>query len=83
MTLTSRKSFALVAAVLLAGPALAQTVDPGLDTNGDGMFSFPELVAGYPELTEDQFTAMDATGDGVLDPLEVEAAVAAGMIAPS
>ena len=83
MTLKSSKIFALTAAALLAAPAIAQEVDMALDTNGDGMFSFPELAAGYPDLTDEQFTVMDVTGDGLLDSLEVGEAVAAGMITPS
>ncbi len=82
MTLTKTLTVAAVAGAFLT-PALAQGVDPALDTNGDGMMSFPELQAGYPDLTEDQFTAMDVSGDGLLDVIEIADAVDAGMIAPT
>lgn len=78
------KKQALVAVVaVLAGPGLAQGIDASLDANGDGMMSFPELLAGYPELAEDTFTTMDQNGDGLLDAVEISDGIAAGLIAPS
>ncbi len=65
-----------------ATPAFAQGVDPALDVNADGMFSFTEVMAGYPDMTEDMFTTMDANGDGLLDADEVTAAVDAGTLKP-
>ena len=56
-----------------------------LDSNGDGMLSVTEVQAVYPDLTADQFSAMDLNADGALDDAEVEAAQAAGTMpaAPS
>jgi hypothetical protein len=74
-------SGAMAAAV--AVPAFAQEMDPAIDVNGDGLYSFPELQAVNPDLTEDVFTTMDASGDGLLDAAEVAAAVEAGtMVMP-
>lgn len=76
-------AFASLTATALAGAAWAQDVDAAIDTNGDGMYSFPELTVAYPDLTEEAFTTMDASGDGLLDATEVAAGVTAGTIVPA
>lgn len=76
-------SVAAVVAVLGVAPVVAQELDMTLDTNGDGMMSFPEMQAGFPDMTEDQFTLVDTTGDGLLDPQEISDAIAAGILVPS
>lgn len=63
---------------VVAGPALAQTEIP--DADGDGMYSMEELLAVFPDLTEETFTAADANGDGMLDADELAAAQASGAI---
>ena len=77
--------FAPLAALTLglAGAAVAQDVDAAIDTNGDGMYSFPELTVAYPEVTEEVFGVLDASGDGLLDSTEVAAGVTAGTIVPA
>ena len=77
MTLTT-KLLAPVAILALAAPAFAQ--DAAIDVNGDGMYSFPELQAVMPEMTEDEFTALDSTGDGLLDADEITVATDAGLL---
>lgn len=72
-----------VAVILLAGAATAQEADPNVDVNGDGFYSFPEVSTVFPELTDADFTAMDSTGDGLLDMAEVMAAQEAGMMPAS
>lgn len=69
-------SIALVAAMV--APAIAQ--DASVDINGDGMYSLPELQAVMPEMSEDQFATLDASGDGLLDAGEIADGVAAGML---
>ena len=56
-----------VVLALIAGVATAQEADPNIDVNGDGFYSFPEVGTVYPDLTDADFTAMDTTGDGLLD----------------
>jgi hypothetical protein len=66
-----------------ATPLLAQDtapVDPAVDTNADGFYSFPELQAAMPDATEDMFTSIDTSGDGLIDAAELAAAVAAGLM---
>lgn len=69
-----------VVIVLVAGVASAQEADPMIDVNGDGFYSFPEVSTVYPDLTDGDFTAMDTTGDGLLDMAEVVAAQEAGLM---
>lgn len=66
--------------VLLAGAATAQEISPAIDVNGDGMYSFPELQTAMPELSDADFTVLDASGDGLLEAAEVAAAVEAGLM---
>ena len=69
-----------IAIALIAGAAVAQEADPNIDVNGDGFYSFPEVGTVYPDLTDVDFTAMDSTGDGLLDMAEVAAAQDAGLL---
>lgn len=63
---------------LAVAQANAQTVVN--DADGNGVFSMEELVAAYPDLTEDQFKAADANADGSVDAEELAAAIQAGHI---
>lgn len=74
------KLTAAALALTIAGAASAQEADPNIDVNGDGFYSFPELGTIFPDLTDEAFTAMDTTGDGLLDMAEVMAATDAGMM---
>lgn len=75
----TRKTLMLIpAALLLATPLAAQ--DAAIDVNADGMYSFPELQAVMPEMTEDTFTTLDANGDGLLDADEIAAGTDAGLL---
>ncbi len=82
MTRTKTAVLGATAMALTATLAVAQGVDPALDADADGMMSYIELAVGYPDMTEDAFTAMDANGDGLLDADEVTAAVDAGTLKP-
>lgn len=65
-------------AALTAGAALAQvTVE---DTDGNGSYSMEELMAAYPDLTEDLFGEIDADGDGEVSVDELTAAQEAGQL---
>jgi low affinity Fe/Cu permease len=66
-----------VAAILTAGVALGQAE---IDTDGDGMVSYTELLLVMPDMTEEDFTALDANEDGMLDAEEFAAAEEAGLI---
>ncbi len=78
MTRTIKLIAPIAVLTALAVPALAQ--DATIDVNGDGMYSFPEVQAVMPEMTEEDFTALDTSGDGLLDADEIDTATAAGML---
>ena len=66
--------------VAVAGTAAAQEVDPNIDINGDGFYSFPEIGTIYPDITAEVFTEIDTTGDGLLDMAEVMVAQDLGLM---
>ncbi len=78
MTIKTRMT-ATMAAVLLAGAATAVSAAE-IDTDGDGVYSLAEMQAAFPEITEETFTAIDANGDGMVDPDELKAAQDAGVL---
>ncbi|MEL6960942.1 MAG: hypothetical protein AAGL89_18560 [Pseudomonadota bacterium] len=71
---------AFAATALTASAVTANTADPMIDVNGDGFYSYPELGTVMPEITDEMFTEMDTTGDGLLDMAEVAAATEAGLL---
>ncbi|NCO86872.1 MAG: hypothetical protein GW886_09635 [Rhodobacterales bacterium] len=82
------KSRNLMAVLVLCGgafaalPALAQEPDAAIDVNGDGFYSFPEMLAVYADMTEEGFRTIDANGDGLIDMEEFAAATEAGLLTP-
>jgi hypothetical protein len=48
-------------AALMTAPAFAQAE---MDANADGMYSMDELMAAFPEITEETFATADTNGDG-------------------
>ena len=67
-----------IAMTIAAGSAFAQAMDA--DTDGDGMVTYDELIAAYPDVTEDDFASMDSDGSGSLDEAEMTAAIEAGSL---
>lgn len=66
---------AVSAAAFAAGAALAQETQISfveLDVNEDGKLSIEEVHAVAPDVTEDDFAAYDADGDGYLQEPEFE-----------
>lgn len=75
----SSKLMAPVAIMIaLAVPAVAQ--DVAIDINGDGMYSYAELRAALPDISEDTFAILDTSGDGLLDADEIAAGTSAGLL---
>jgi hypothetical protein len=62
----------------LAVPAFAQNA--AIDINGDGMYSYAELRAALPDISEDTFGILDTSGDGLLSADEITAGTAAGLL---
>ncbi len=66
------------AGLLAASTAMADMA--AVDQNGDGMASYEEIAAVYPDVTEEAFAGMDTNGDGSLDADEMMAAQEAGQL---
>jgi hypothetical protein len=69
-------AIACLAAAIAGSTALAQEID----ADGDGSYSMEELLVVFPTLTSDAFMSADTDGDGALDPDELAAAQADGLI---
>ncbi|SDO70691.1 EF hand [Lutimaribacter pacificus] len=74
-----KKIALIILPAFLATPLLAQA--SLVDADGNGTYSFTEITAAYPEVSEDAFLEMDTNGDGELDADEVAAAQDAGLLA--
>lgn len=70
-----------IAAILAAAPAFAQIAE--IDTDGDGLVSYEEMVAVYPDTTEEAFGQVDTNADGSVDEAELTAALDAGLVPPT
>ena len=73
-----RNALIALPVVVLAVPAFAQ--DAAIDTDGDSSYSLVELQVATPEMTQEQFDAMDTNMDGLLAADEIAAAVEAGLL---
>lgn len=78
MTYTKTLLAPVAVVIALSTPAFAQ--DAAIDINGDGMYSYPELAAVLPNLTDGDFEALDVSGDGLLDADEIAAGQASGVL---
>lgn len=65
---------------LIAGSAFAMDADPVIDTDGDGVYSYPEMDAVFDDMTEDLFTQIDVNQDGAIDTTEFAAAQEAALL---
>ncbi len=66
--------------LLVGGASLAMGQAEAVDTDGDGMVSFSEMLVLMPALSEEEFLALDADADGLLSTDEIGAAQEAGLI---
>ncbi len=67
-----------VVSVFAAAQASAETMVA--DTDGNGSFSYEELLVSFPDLTQDAFAAADSDASGELSTEELKAAQEAGTI---
>ena len=70
-----------IAAFLAAAPAIAQMAE--IDADGDGLITYEEMTAVYPDTTQEAFASIDTNVDGAVDEAELTAATDAGVIPPS
>ena len=69
----------IVSATVLGTLAIAATFEE-MDADTDGLITFEEVTAMYPDVTEDAFTIADTNTDGMLDAEELAAAQEAGVL---
>jgi hypothetical protein len=82
--MTHLKTLAVIATTALCVPAFAMGQSATqIDANEDGVLTLVEVQAVYPDMSEDQFIAVDVNGDGVLEDAEVRAAQEAGLMPTS
>lgn len=74
------KTTSLAAALLIAGSTALMAQDAVLDANEDGEITMEELVAVYPDVTAEDFSAADADASGTLNADELAAAQEAGTL---
>lgn len=65
----------ILAPLAFASAALAQTLPEVADADGNGTWSLVELQTVWTDMTEEQFAAVDANGDGEADATELQAAL--------
>lgn len=66
---------------ILAAAQAATAMTEVEDTDGNGTYSYEELLVAFPGLTEESFADADADGNGELSAGELAAAEEAGDIA--
>lgn len=62
--------------LLISGAAFAHE----MDTDQDGLYSLPEMLTEYADLTQEQYDALDTNTDGAVDAEELAAAIESGVL---
>ena len=74
------KKIVIQTVTVIALSATTLSAQSEMDTDGDGLLSYNELLAAYPEMTEENFTAIDTNSDGAVDADEMKVAGDAGLL---
>lgn len=74
------KKRTLQAAMIIALSATALSAQSEVDTDGDGVLSYNEMLAAHPTMTEEGFMAIDTNADGAVDADELKLANEAGLV---
>lgn len=74
------KKIVIQAATIIALSATAISAQSEIDTDGDGLLSYNELLAAHPDMTEENFVAIDTNADGAVDADEMKVAGDAGLL---
>jgi hypothetical protein len=72
-----KRVFLAALIVSVAGGLTAQDL---VDADENGVFSIDEMLAAYPELSEEQFVMIDTDGDEAVSMEEFNAAVDRGIL---
>ena len=51
-----------------------------MDTDQDGLYSLAEMRTEYPNLTQQEYDALDTNADGAVDAAELAAAIESGAL---
>ena len=76
--MTKTLAYALGLSALASTAAFADMAS--VDANADGMVTMEEAQAAYPDMTADQFSQIDANGDGAIDDSEMTEAQETGLL---
>lgn len=74
------KNIALQTAMMIALSATTLSAQAEMDSDGDGVLSYNEILAAHPTMTEETFVTIDANADGVVDADELKVANEAGLL---
>lgn len=74
----SRVAACVLVTALFAAPVFAAVSD--IDTDGDNLASYEEMVAKYTDLSEEIFAEIDTNDDGFVDDAEMTAAADAALL---
>ncbi|MXQ07005.1 hypothetical protein GQ651_04005 [Alphaproteobacteria bacterium GH1-50] len=74
-----KRTLAMFGLAMLATASLAETAVE--DADGDGTYSMEEILAVYPNVTDEVFEEIDTNDDGAVDADELALAVSAGLLA--
>ncbi|MEL7343673.1 MAG: hypothetical protein AAFN59_02300 [Pseudomonadota bacterium] len=77
-----RTFFAIMASALVGTLAFAATMED-MDADTDGLVTYDEITAIYPDVTQDAFALADTNADGMIDAEELAAAQDAGVLPPA
>ncbi len=69
-----------VLVLLSIAPVASMSDGLEVDANGNGVLTLDEVQASFPDVTLNDYMAMDLNADGSLDAREVRAAEEAGMM---
>lgn len=67
-------------AAVMASVAFGVSAQELVDADENGVYSYEEMLAAYPELSEEQFGMIDTDGDESVSMDEFNAAVEAGIL---
>ena len=73
------KSAKIALALVLLG-STAGFAEGTLDADGDGLVTFAEVQAMYPDASEEDFVEADNDGSGALDEDEMAIAIESGLV---
>ncbi|MEE9453943.1 MAG: hypothetical protein V3V13_06130 [Paracoccaceae bacterium] len=74
------KNVLIATITTLSFATTALAFEEGVDADGDGMLSAAEMVAVYPNITEEVYAAVDTDGDGAISEEELAAAIEKGLL---